>query len=248
MPRILQITATHLYADPAARFDGVDTGESLARVLAHMRAHADGAALVLLTGDLAMDGSEGAYVRLAAALGALDVPLLALPGNHDEPAALAAGAPALAATLPLCRELDGWRLLCLDTRVDGSVQGEVDPAQCDWLARTLAADRRPAAIFMHHPPLPIGSPWMDALGLLAPARFWAALGGHDTVRFVACGHVHQAGVHARDGVPVYTTPATCVQFRPGATRYTVDPVPPGYRVFDLDAEGRFATRVVRVPA
>ena len=63
MPRLLQLTDTHIYADASGRFDGMDTRASFAAVLhaALADGRSDG---LLLTGDLAMDGSAGAYAYL----------------------------------------------------------------------------------------------------------------------------------------------------------------------------------------
>lgn len=247
MPRLIQITDTHIYADAADCFEGVNTRHTLAGVLAHVRTRAGVYDALLATGDLAMDGSRAAYAHLNAELAAIAVPVIVLPGNHDEPDELARGAPRLHSTMPYCLSMGGWQLLCLDTRIAGCAHGEVDAAQLDWLARMLrVAPTSPVAIFMHHPPVTIGSPWMDAMGLRAAARFWAVLDGHRGVRVIACGHVHQNFEQYRAGVRVLTTPSTCVQFMPGARRYTADTRAPGYRVLELADDGSVTSGVVRV--
>jgi Icc protein len=40
------------------------------------------------------------------------------------------------------------------------------------------------------------------------------------------------------------TPATCMQFRPRQPGFEVDDRPPGYRVLDLQDDGRISTEVV----
>ena len=61
MTRIVQLTDTHIYADAAARFDGVDTRASLRAVLAHLHAGPP-YDLLVLSGDLSMDGSRASEV------------------------------------------------------------------------------------------------------------------------------------------------------------------------------------------
>ena len=41
-------------------------------------------------------------------------------------------------------------------------------------------------------------------------------------------------------------PSTCVQFKPGSEDFAVDDAAPGYRWFDLHADGRIETAVSRV--
>lgn len=248
MPRLVQITDTHIYADAESRFDGMDTRASLAAVLAALAARHAAPAALLVTGDLSMDGSAAAYRHLAQALAGITAPLLCVPGNHDEPAVLAEQAPALARALPCALVIDGWRLLCFDTRIAGEPGGALGSAQLAWLAAALAADgSTPTGLVLHHPPSAIDSPWMDAMGLADRAALWDCCAGHRQLRFMLAGHVHQNHDSYRAGVRVMTTPSTCVQFEPRARHFAIDRRAPGYRVLDLHADGTLASWVERVP-
>ncbi len=248
MTRIVQLTDTHIYADAAARFDGVDTRASLRAVLAHLHAGPP-YDLLVLSGDLSMDGSRASYAWLAEALAGETAPVVALPGNHDDPARWAASAGAGFTPTPALLTRGNWRLLMLDTHIDGVADGALGPGQLAWLERALAA--RPAGcydlVFLHHPPLAVDSPWIDAMGLRDAAALWQVLAR--SPRPVACvaGHVHQTFDRLNAGVRVLTTPSTCVQFRPRSVRYAVDARAPGYRVLELFDDGRLATEIVRVP-
>ena len=68
------MTDTHIYARADARFDGMDTRASRRKVLHHLRAVVAGYRALLLTGDLAMDGSDEAYRFRDRALPAAAVP------------------------------------------------------------------------------------------------------------------------------------------------------------------------------
>lgn len=243
--RLLQITDTHLRAEPGARMKGMDTNASLLAVLEAARREApDG---VLLTGDLVHDGSAQGYRRLAAHVERLGAPAWAIPGNHDDPQALArelgdcgfGGRPLL--------RLGEWDILLLSSYLPGEIAGALDTDTLERLDADLAASGLPAMIALHHPPVPVGSPWMDAMGLRDPEAFWAVVDRHPRVRAVVWGHAHQAFEHRRGAVRLLGTPSTCVQFTPGSTRYVPDPAPPGYRVIDLHGDGALDTRVVRVP-
>lgn len=247
MPRLVQLTDTHVYDTPAGRFGGYDTRASLAAVLDAVDANERFDALVL-SGDLAMDESAGAYRHLAAVFAGRAVPVLALPGNHDDPGRLAAAgfASALAPASVAC---GAWQIVLLDTHVPGVQHGALGDAQLAWLADALdAAADRPLAVFLHHHPVPVGSTWMDAMALREPQKLWDVLARSDGLRAVVCGHVHQNLDTYRGPVRVLATPSTCVQFLPRARLYASDPRAPAYRVIDLCDDGDVRTEVVRVPA
>jgi len=246
MPTLQQLTDCHIYADAEARFDGLDTRASLAAVLATMAAR-PAADLLLLTGDLSMDGSRASYRWLEQALAPLRAPILALTGNHDDPACWPSGAGPGFVAMPKLFELPPWRLILLDTRIEGVAHGALGAAQCTWLERELARPTQPyEVIFMHHPPLAVDCAWIDAMGLVDAARLWAVRGLADRVKAIVCGHVHQVFDRQHAGVRVLATPSTCVQFQPRARHYKTDARSPGYRVLELADDGTFATEVVRV--
>ncbi|MDY7115635.1 phosphodiesterase [Halomonas sp. SSL-5] len=244
MPRLIQISDCHLHADPEARGRrGVPLRQLEAVVSAVNHQRPD---LVLVTGDISNDDTPASYALARRTLDALEAPWEWLPGNHDviEP---------MAATRPLPAELTlgTWRLLLLDTHLPGEPHGELGEAALEALARRLADDPAgPVLIAMHHPPLAVGSAWLDAIGLRHAEAFWQTLAPFAGVRAILCGHIHQAFVGRRAGeegeVMVYGCPSTIDPFLPGSASFAVDPVArPGYRVVDLDG-ARLATRVERV--
>ncbi|MDE2007870.1 MAG: phosphodiesterase [Rhodospirillales bacterium] len=152
---------------------------------------------VLLTGDLADRGEPGAYRLLARLLAEsnLRAPVFAIPGNHDDRA-------ALAEALGTPRDPDGFlhhaiedfpvRMILLDTLVPGASHGELCARRLAWLDSALAAaPERPTLIALHHPPFATGIGHMDRIALRAPEDFAAILARHAQVRLVLCGHVHR---------------------------------------------------------
>ncbi len=77
-------------SDPHVRPDGVlyqgvvDSNAQFAAAIAHVNALDPRPDLVLLSGDLVDHGHADEYAMLARLLAPLDVPVLAIPGNHDE--------------------------------------------------------------------------------------------------------------------------------------------------------------------
>ena len=246
MPTLLQLTDTHIYADAGARFDGMDTRASCAAVLA-AAATVERPDAMVLSGDLSMDGSAASYRWLTAALTDVTAPVLALPGNHDDPDRWPPDGQRGFLPLPAVVLLPPWRLLLLDTRIAGLAEGALGAAQAAWLTRLLAAPTHGHdLIVMHHPPLAVDSPWIDAMGLLDAPVFWRAVRAAPHLRAVLCGHVHQVFDRLHQGVRVLTTPSTCVQFQPRSRTYTPDPRAPAFRVLHLHDDGSLGTEVRRV--
>ena len=104
---------------------------------------------------------------------------------------------------------------------------------------------RDTLLFLHHPPIEVGSPWLDEIGLRDAAAFELLLRDHAQVRVIACGHVHQELTGELAGARVYATPAVGPQFRPRTADLEIEPGPPGYRVIELWPDGRWSTDVVR---
>lgn len=101
---------------------------------------------------------------------------------------------------------------------------------------------------MHHPPLKVGTEWLDGIRLEDANPLLDLLSRHRQVKFICCGHIHREMTIVQRDSLVLTTPATSVQFLPDTDRLIPDPVPPGFRVLDLEPDGSFRTHVVRVPA
>ncbi|MDR5860739.1 metallophosphoesterase [Halomonas eurihalina] len=240
--RLIQISDCHLHADPAARSRIGIPHHQFVRVIEAVASWRPD--MVLVTGDVSQDETAASYALAARELARLDCPWYWLPGNHDEPARMAE-----------CRAFEDSvtlgqrRLLLLDTQIPGQTHGALGAARLEALAERLAEDDRPTLIAMHHPPIGVGSRWVDALGLVDAEAFWEVLATHERIEAILCGHIHQAFEYHRatphGDVPVYACPATSDQFLPGAETFAVDAAAlPGFRVLDLD-DG-LSTRVERV--
>ncbi|UYG06765.1 metallophosphoesterase [Halomonas sp. M4R1S46] len=238
--RLIQVTDCHLHADPLARSrTGIPHRQFERVVVAAARLRPDA---VLVTGDVSQDETAASYALAERVLARFDCPWFWLPGNHDAPDPMAECRPFHASL-----DLEDWRVLLLDTQVVGQEAGELGEARLAAFAERLADDDRPTLVAMHHPPLAVGSAWLDALGLVDAEAFWRTLAGHECVQAVLCGHIHQAFVgHGPVGVPVYACPSTSDQFLPGSETFAVDEASrPGFRVVDLHG-GELATWVERV--
>jgi Icc protein len=246
MIRLLQFTDTHLMADPAASLRGVRTLPSLEACLARARRRHFPADLIAVTGDLVQDDAA-AYGSLELLFDRLGAPVLLIPGNHDLPAEMERRLSHPPFQIGGIRIADGWAVVMLDTWFAQSDDGEgqLGAEELARLDAELQAHReRHTLLCLHHPPVSMEAPGLDALGLLDAAAFLAILDRHPQVRGVAWGHAHQSLDLYRGGVRLMCTPSTCMQFRPRDPGFVVDDRPPGYRVIDLLDDGGIATEVV----
>ena len=239
---LIQLTDTHIYAEAGQCFNGVDTELGLARVLAAVRAEQPDA--VLVTGDLVHEPVPAAYARLAAMLHTANCPVFCLPGNHDEPALVRAHLHGENLSTAPAVLFNHWVVILLDTCLPGNHGGFLADQELEFLDRTLKqhADRY-ALVCLHHPPLPVGSPWMDSMGLRTPEALFAVTDRHPGMRGMIWGHIHQEFAAERQGVKLLAAPSTCVQFAPRTVSYTRDNKPPAWRTLRLHARGALETAV-----
>lgn len=246
MPRILHITDTHLLSRPEGVASGWCTQASLDAVLKHITENEKDYAAVLVTGDLVHDESRAGYERLARRLTGLEVPVCVLPGNHDDPERLrrCMQSAGIHAVTPLV--LGNWRVIPLDSHVSGEVGGKLGADQLRALQTTLDECVEDVLLAVHHPPVPVGSPWMDRMGLADGDELLRLGSRFPCVRGIVFGHVHQVFEAEHRAIKLYATPSTCRQFRPGSGEYAEDTAAPGYRCIHLEPDGGLSTRVRRV--
>lgn len=245
--RILQITDCHLGRDEDESLLGLKTAESLADVLQRAVDCESSFDLVLCSGDMSNDATTASYEHFVQIVRRYfpKTPLAWLPGNHDDPA----GMRAIRSTSPKTDyvTLGNWRIIMLNSRVPFEERGELPQSELDRLERLLASDpTSPTLIFLHHQLVPVGSAWIDQYVVSNADAFFEITDRYNNIRAISWGHVHQEFFDVRKGVDLIATPSTCVQFKPLNDDFMVDKAMPGYRVYDLDSNGVYTTRVSRV--
>lgn len=245
---VLQITDLHIFDDADECMDGVNPCDSLQAVLALARERDWPVDAVLATGDLVHWPTLTAYQRLSAILSGIDRPVACLPGNHDAPSLMRRTLNRENLSTPKVVEVGAWLIIMLDSFVPGDTHaGALSEDELTLLDRSLRErPDRHALICLHHPPVEIGSPWMDQMRLQNPQAFFDVIDGCENARAVLCGHVHQEFSAERNGVRLLAAPSTCVQFVPGADRYQKDHRGAGYRHLKLHACGAINTRIRRL--
>jgi 3',5'-cyclic-AMP phosphodiesterase len=245
--RMIQISDIHLFADKDTALLGVKTQESFTAVIDLLQSEAGAIDLILLSGDLSQDGSDAAYSRIANLLKTFNVPIYYVPGNHDNTEVM---------SLIFTREtisngnhiiFKNWHIILLNSRIPGKVEGVLDQSQLNYLQDCLQKyPKHHAIVVLHHQPVPVGSKWLDNLGLKNADDFWQLISHYHNVNTILFGHVHQAFEQEVHGVKCYSAPATCIQFKRKQDHFGLEKLPPGYRWVHLHEDGRLETGVQRV--
>ncbi len=244
--RLTHFTDPHLYGSETESLRGIATLPALTATLTHAQARDWPPDAVLVTGDIVQDDPAG-YAHFRRLFGSLGLPVLCLPGNHDEPAAMRRELNRSPFVVGGFFDLGAWRIVLLDSCIPGSASGRLSPEMLTALDEALAsAPNRHCMVCLHHHPVPMDSRWLDRVGLENAAEFLQTIDRHRNVRAIVWGHVHQQYEGLRNDVRLLATPSTCAQFLPHATDFAVDRAPPAYRTLELQADGTLLTEVVWV--
>ncbi len=187
--RILHLSDTHLTAT-GFDADGVDAAASLRRILLDAR-HLEGLDLVISGGDIADDGSATGYLTVREIVGDFaarrGIPHVYTTGNHDDRAAFTQvlGTGHLSANgtdtgrgwaggleRAAVSDVNGLRIITLDSLIPGSGHGVISLAQLRWLADVLAEPAPSGSVLaFHHPPVHVPSSVFVATGGLQNANW-----------------------------------------------------------------------------
>lgn len=241
---LVHISDTHLMADAATDFVSINPEQNLLSVLADIQQHYPEANALLHTGDLAQEACTKTYQRYVQHVQRLNIPYFHVPGNHDDVACFPFYQQQNSAHVI---ELGAWSLVLLNSAVPNQVDGWVDSQQLQQLEQILAA--RPEqyiVIACHHHPFAMQSHWIDQHKLKNTEALTDLLGRHNNVKLVLFGHVHQESCQTWQHIAFFSTPSTCVQFKPKSEDFALGNEAPGYRVLQLRSDGSFHTEVHRL--
>lgn len=242
--RLLQITDLHLTRSPGRPLAGWDTWGCLKTILDVIARDEPVEAGLLLTGDLVHDGEKAAYERLRLLLADTGRQTHVLPGNHDHPARMAR---VFNQSWPDVRALGPhWALHLLNTHDPGRDGGRLGATAIAQLGRPDPnSPARWQLAAMHHPPLPVGSAWLDRIGLANAEACLEACARNPRLKGLLCGHVHQAAAYRHGGLEMWCTPSTHRQFARQSRDFAEDTEAlPGYRRLLLNPDGGLHTEVV----
>lgn len=224
---ILHLSDTHLLAGPDPLYGAVDSRAKLISLFERLAEAERKPQAIVFTGDLTDKGEPEAYDELRSivepAAEHMGAKVIWVMGNHDKrehfKERLLDEAPDMA---PMDRvyEVNGLRIVTLDSTVPGYHHGELSDSQLSWLRSVLRTPAPEGTILaLHHPPVPSVQDLTVLVELRHQRDLAAVLEGSD-VRAVIAGHLHYSTFTTFAGIPVSVASATC---------YTQDLATPGTR-------------------
>ena len=202
---VAQVSDTH--------FDlGTRNAERAQRVMAYLAELRRRPDVIVVTGDITDSGKPEQYAAARMSLQA-DIPVYAIPGNHDERTAfrevMLAAAP-VDEPVNQCYRVGGLTVILLDSSVPGQSNGQLTEPTHRWLRDTLAEtpDTDAVLLALHHPPVFLHSPIVDPIALAEPERLAEVVTGDPRIVGVLTGHAHTAGATTFAGRPLLLGPST----------------------------------------
>ena len=202
--RILHLSDLHMGRGTR---DAETAHDALRELVARLRPD-----LVIASGDLAHRGRRSEHDAAAALLRSLELPVLAIPGNHDIPFAFPARFTRPWAeferhwetTQPLYRGDGVWVVGLNSVRPWRHQSGKVTPEQlaraAAWL-REAPEDALRIAVLHHHV---LGAPWRSRKKPVADRNVVLAKLVESRAQLVLAGHIHQSTVAERREFEVST--------------------------------------------
>lgn len=239
-----QISDCHLFADSQAFHHGANVYDNLVKVLTDIKQH-HSIDFIVFTGDLTQDHSDGAYQLFTEAIKRYgpNRPVFYLAGNHDEGDKFNQFFTDEIFNHARTIELSHWQIQLVNSK-SSTPAGIFSIDEATRLIACMKPEKK-QCILMHHHPKHVGY-FIDKHPLINGDFFNQFLTKHDNIQAVACGHVHNAMTLSLDvnDIPLFTCPATSIQFDQTADSIVNCGLPPGYRIFNIDQQNELTTQVI----
>ena len=242
--RFVQISDCHLFSDREALHYGANVFDNLCAVLREIKRDQQ-IEFIIFTGDLTQDHSQQSYQNFVDAVHQVNigVRIYFLAGNHDNRQLL----HQFLVGTPFCEDkvikLADWSIHLVNSK-SNTPAGYVTEQEFNQLSINSVPDKS-QLVMMHHHAIDVGY-FIDNHGLNNKIEFWQHMGQIKNLKGIACGHVHNAlsffPKHSQLMVPLFTCPATSIQFDQDADTVANANMGAGYRIFSLLADGTFNTQ------
>jgi Icc protein len=237
--KIAQVTDCHLFSQTDGLHYGANVYQNLVSVLQEIKnEHAVQA--IVFTGDITQDHSEQSYKLFVKAVitSGINIPFYYLAGNHDEHELLDKylSVPPFSSDKLINEQC--WQIVLLNSKSD-TPKGLV--SQSDLLTlESIVDDDKHQLLMMHHHPIDVGY-FMDKHGLENQTQFWQTINKFSSIKAITCGHVHQSLTLYSEhtpSIPLFTCPATSIQFDTSKNSGASNGQGAGYRIFSLFKDGK----------
>lgn len=218
--KIIQITDLHIDIEGESPFD-IDVRQNFLKIIDKIKIlepeH------LVISGDLCYrDGDESIYNWIRKVVDATGIPYSVIAGNHDDSALLAKTFELehlmTGDELFFAKKLGKSTTLFLD-----SSKGYHSVKQLKWLKRQLKNAKDELFVFMHHPPILAGVPFMDGKYALQDIKaiqeiFFA----HPKNISIFTGHYHVEKSIRINNLLIQITPSLFFQIDQGSVDFKVD--------------------------
>lgn len=232
--KIIQITDLHIDDEGEYPFD-IDTRKNLLRMLTYIKKQKPDH--LVISGDLCYrDPKPKIKQWIKEVVDFSELPYSVIAGNHDDSAMLAEVFQIKhlvnEGELYFAKKIGKETVLFLD-----SARGQLSKKQSNWLKRQLKNVDNDVLIFMHHPPVKAGVPFMDQrypLQYIEPLQ--QIFFSHPANVHVCCGHYHVEKTIRLKNLTVQITPSCFFQLDQNSVDFKVDHHRMGYREIDIEGD------------
>ena len=241
---IAQISDCHLPANPEQTYRGINPRQCLQALIPKVKALKPD--LLLATGALSEDGSRVSYQALQDIFKPLGVPVLALPGNHDDPELLSEAFPGSPVNTIGVSTHGAWKIIRLNSCLPGKPEGRLGEQSLAGLEKFLEQHTHsPILLALHHQPFDIGSPWIDKYRLFGSQDILRLIDQNPNIRVVTWGHIHQVFERSRNGTRMLGCPSSAINGQTFAPRFTPDTIGPACRWLELREDKTLLSGIIQ---
>lgn len=218
MAAFIQITDTHIVPEGQLAYGHSDTAAALEAAVATINKRLPAIGPIdcaIVTGDLTDHGTSEEYERFKAIMAQLELPYLAVPGNHDshfEMRQAFSDQDWMPRSGPIqwCRDFGPFTLIGLDTLLDGAHHGVMCEDGFAFLDETLREiGGKPIVVATHHPWMHSGIREMDEDNLRNGMMLMQRLQDYPGPVRMISGHVHRTLTTQIGDVLCQIGPAPC---------------------------------------
>lgn len=213
---LLHFSDTHLIAGEGDLYGDVNADTLLTQIFTELEASGARPEAMIFTGDIADTGEVDAYKRIKAMVDPvaekLGAEVIWAMGNHDDRSSFRKHLlhqPESTDPIFSSHDVNGLRILVIDTSVPGHHYGEISEEQLVWLSEQLATPAPDGTILaLHHPPVPAVLDMAMTVELHDQYKLAEVVRGSD-IRSIIGGHLHYSSTATFAGIPVSVASSTC---------------------------------------
>ena len=212
-----QISDTHFMNKGGKIYDQIETYSQFTKVIEYCKNLNPNPDFYIMSGDLIHDNHEY-YQNYVELCNQLNKPYYLMMGNHD----IRKNVKEHIINIQLIDKsgfinftIDNFslKIICLDTVIEGGIEGELTSATLNWLEQELEKDSaKSTIIFMHHPPIKIGSILFDDIKCKNGNDFLSLIKGYSNILKIVFGHVHCIYSHSIENLDLISCPSSSFQF------------------------------------